>query len=205
MADEPTPSDAPVIDPPAPEPTPAPAPAPDGLGDAGKAAIKAERARAAKAEREAKELKARLEEFEAQTQTEAEKLIAAARKEAAAEATSAANKRIIRAEVKALAAGRLSDPADAVAFLDLDQFEVDGDGDVDVDAITSAIEALVEQKPYLAATAKGLGTGGGGARPQTPPQSDEDRIRELEAAGDIRAAMSLKNQGLLAALMNPSS
>jgi hypothetical protein len=79
---------------------------------------------------------------------------------------------------------------------------VSDDGEVDTEAIASAIDALVEAKPYLAATVRPLGTGGGGARPQTPAPSRADQIRELEAAGDIRAAMHLKNQGLAALMQN---
>lgn len=197
MADDPTPStDAPedppeAVDPPADPPAPDPT---DSLGDPGKAAIKAERDRARKAEREAKALAARLEELESANQTEAEKAVANARKEAIAEATSAANKRILRAEVKAAAAGLLSDPNDAIALLDLTQFEVGDDGDVDVDAITSAIEELVETKPYLAAKAQGFGTGGGGARPQSSPLTIEEQIAEAERSGDIRRSIALKNQ-----------
>ncbi|OZF00848.1 hypothetical protein CH300_20125 [Rhodococcus sp. 15-1154-1] len=62
-----------------------------------------------------------------------------------------ANQRILRSEVRALAAGKLADPADAIKFLDLDQFDVGNDGEVDQDDIADAIDDLVEKKPYLAA------------------------------------------------------
>jgi len=203
MADEPTPSDAPE-EPSEPEATvETPEPAEPTLGDAGKAAIKAERQRAAKAEREAKELRARLEAIEAENLTESEKAIAAARDEGRAEAMTSANERLLRAEVKAAAAGKLSDPADALALLDLSGFSVGDDGEVDPEAIESAIDALVDQKPYLAAGAKPgpTGTGGGGARPSTTPESIDQRIRAAEKSGDHRTALSLKNRGLAAALL----
>lgn len=73
------------------------------------------------------------------------------RREAETAAMAKANARIVRAEVKAAAAGRLNDPADALNFLDLSQFEVDDDGDVDADEIADAIAELVRTKPYLAA------------------------------------------------------
>jgi len=70
---------------------------------------------------------------------------------------------------------------------------------------SSAIEALGEQKPYLAATARtGLGTGGGGARPQTAPLGLEQQIAALEAKGEYLAAMPLKTQ-LLAERMFTNS
>lgn len=123
-----------------------------------------------------------------------------ARRKAETDAVAKANGRILRAEVKAAAAGKLADPADAYKFLDLDQFEVDDDGNVDSDEVADAIDELIKNKPYLAAaTAKRFqGTGDGGAarkasRPKqltradlksmTPEQidkaSDEGRLDDL--------------------------
>lgn len=86
-----------------------------------------------------------------------------------------ANSRILRSEVRAAAAGKLADPADAIKFLDLDQFDVGEDGDVDQDEIADAIDELVEKKPYLAAhrgeqkkrNPKGDRRQGGGGRDAT--------------------------------------
>jgi hypothetical protein len=75
---------------------------------------------------------------------------AEARQETLTEATTAANARIVKAEVIAAAAKKLQDPSDAVAHLDLDQIEVDEDGNVDRKAIDAAIDDLVKTKPYLA-------------------------------------------------------
>ncbi len=115
---------------------------------------------------------------------------------------SAANERVLRAEIKVVAAGKIADPADAIALLDLSEFEIGDDGSVDTEAITSAIDALVEAKPYLVGTTRPLGTGGGGARPQTPAPTRDQQISELESAGDIRGAMRLKNQALAALMTN---
>ena len=60
--------------------------------------------------------------------------------------------KILRAEIKAAAAGRFNDPADAYRFLNLEQFEVTEDGDVDSGEIETAIKSLLEEKPYLAKT-----------------------------------------------------
>ncbi|MGW2260280.1 hypothetical protein ACWCXE_21060 [Streptomyces sp. NPDC001780] len=94
----------------------------------------------------------------------------AVRRQAETEALAKANARIVRAEVKAAAAGKLADPADAHRFLDLDQLEVDADGNVDPDEIAEAIDNLIKSKPYLAAaTAKRFqGTGDGGAARKAP-------------------------------------
>ena len=56
----------------------------------------------------------------------------AARKEQAVkdEALAAANQRILKAEVRAAASGKLTDPADALRYLDLSKFTVTDDGGV---------------------------------------------------------------------------
>lgn len=73
------------------------------------------------------------------------------RAEAEAAAITKANTRILRAEVRAAATGRLQDPEDALAFLDLSQFEVDEDGAVDGDDVRTALDDLLARKPHLAA------------------------------------------------------
>lgn len=184
-----------------PEAPPAPAASDDEpLGEPGKAALKAERARAAKAEKELKKLRDEAAAREAEAMSESEKAIAAAKAEGVSEATAAANRRIVRSEVKALAAKKLNDPADAVAMLDLDQFEVDGDGEVDEAAITAALDALVAAKPYLAASPRsgGAGDADGGAR--TPPPGAgtlDDQIKDAEKAGDMALARKLKTSMLM--------
>lgn len=89
------------------------------------------------------------------------------RADAAREAQDKANLRIVRSEVKALAASKFADPADAVALLlandQLSKFDVDDDGNVDEDEINEALDELLEKKPHLAATAKGAKKFTGGA------------------------------------------
>lgn len=161
MPEDPTPT-------PDPEPTPDPTPESDpddGLGDAGKKALAAERAAAKAAEKRAKAAEAELAKLREATATDSEKALAAAKAEGAAEALVTAHRMILTAEVKAAAAGVLQDPDDAVRLLDLDGFEVGGDGVVDVKAITREVEALAKAKPYLAAGAKPAPLPGGGATP----------------------------------------
>lgn len=197
--DPPVDPETPPADPPSEDPPPV------DLGDAGKAAIKAERDRAKAAEAALKKLQKEHEELRAANQTDAERALEEARAEGrqaaldeAADLRATAHRRILEAEVIRAAAGKLADPADAVRLLDL---EVPDDGEVDTEAIEAAIAELVDQKPYLAATVR-QGSGGGGARPAGEPPSVEQQIRDLEAKGDHRAARALKNQGLRAALLN---
>lgn len=128
------------------------------LGDKGEKALEAWKTRAREAEKEAKrakDLETELQQFRDRDKTEQERAIEKARKEAGdaagQAATAKANARILRAEIKAAAGGKLADPADAVRLLDLDDFEVNDDGDVDDKAIAAAIDALLADKPYLAA------------------------------------------------------
>ncbi|GAA5198548.1 hypothetical protein [Microbacterium jejuense] len=65
-----------------------------------------------------------------------------------------ANDRILRSEIRAAATGKLADPADAVLFLNLDDFTVTEEGSVDNDAIEEAISDLLTRKPHLAAKAE---------------------------------------------------
>lgn len=127
----------------------------DDLGDKGKRALDSMKSkwRTAKAEaRDAKAENARLKaEKENAGKPSAEQELAAARLEGQTAATQAANKRILRSEVKAAAAGKLANPALAVKLINLDSLEVDENGEVDEDAIAEAISELLEQDPYLAA------------------------------------------------------
>lgn len=152
--------------------------APAELGDPGKAALSAERKARAAAEREAKALKARLDELETANLSEVDRAIKEARDAATRDAMSAVNDRILRAEVKAMAGGKLADPSDAVNLIDLSQFPVDDDGNVDTKAIASAIDELVKAKPYLApAGARPAPLPGGGARPTPAGNPIDDALR----------------------------
>lgn len=90
--------------------------------------------------------------------------IDAAVKTATDEATRNANRRILQADVRSAATGKLANPADALLFIDLDKLDVGADGTVDPADIGEAIEDLLKARPYLAAQ--------GGAR--TPSASEVD-------------------------------
>ncbi|MGW7598123.1 hypothetical protein [Streptomyces antimycoticus] len=114
-----------------------------------------------------------------------------------------ANERIVRAEVKAAAAGKLADPADAYKFLDLSQFEVDADGALDADEVAEALDDLIQRKPYLAAqggtTKRFQGTADSGARKGTgrPAQLTEADVKRLSAEGKHAEIVKARDEGRL--------
>lgn len=146
----------------------------ESLGDAGKRALDAMKSKW-RAERDArKALEARIAELEGKSTAEP------------------ADMRVLRAEIKAAAVGKLADPADAYKFLDLESLDAD-----DTDAIAQAVDALLEAKPYLAAKpgSRFQGTGDGGAagtKPVLPQLTREDlknmtpaQINEAKRAGQL--------------------
>lgn len=143
----------------------------DDLGDAGKAAIDRMKTQRNAAKAEARQWKALASEFgvssvdelrerlggkaKPKADTDGDKLDAdQIRRDARREAQQSADTRIIRAEIKAAAGGKLADPSDAVRLLDLSHFELDDNGDLDEDEVADAIADLLRRKPYLAAGSK---------------------------------------------------
>ena len=160
----------------------------DHLGDKGKQALDRMKAERNELRRELRELKAKHEPPEP--------------------AEAAADKRfidkILRAEIRAAAAGKLHDPADAYRFLDLEHFEVSGDGEVDLDEINVAITDLLEKKPYLRIDAEPRrvrGSAAQGVRKDSGPrQLTETDLARLSPEETV-AAM---NKGLLNNLLGVS-
>ncbi|OII64598.1 hypothetical protein BJP40_19860 [Streptomyces sp. CC53] len=155
------------------------------LGDAGKKALASMKGKWRTERDKRRALEQRLAEKDRGDDTDQ------VRRQAEAEALSKANARIIRAEVKAAAAGKLADPADAYRFLDLDQFEVDDDGNVDSDEVAEAIDDLIKSKPYLAAaTAKrfqGTGDGGAARKASRPKQLTRADLKSMSPEAIDRA------------------
>ena len=110
--------------------------------------------------------KEELDRLKAEGQSEQEKAIAKARKEAGDEARSQertkAETLILKAKVEAAAGVKFADPADAVTLLDLSGLTVGENGEVDKAAIDKRLDDLLEKKPYLKAGAAGNGNGGAG-------------------------------------------
>ncbi|MFH8593097.1 hypothetical protein [Streptomyces rimosus] len=92
---------------------------------------------------------------------------------------------LVRAEIRAAAAGRLRDPADALALVDAAALAGKG-GDIDTAAVAAAVDQLVKDKPYLAAeSARAWGDVGAGPREdagEPEPATPLDRLRQ--AYGD---------------------
>lgn len=187
------------------------------LGPAGEKALNAEKekrrteaARRRAAERERDELKAEAERLrkaaerakpkpdQPDTAVDAEEI----RRQAEADATAKANARVLRAELRAAATGKLADPNDALQFLNLDQFEVGDEGVADAGELADAIDDLLTRKPYLAASSNPAkrfqGGADGGKRGRTTEKTLDQQIRDAEQAGDMGLAITLKNQKLLA-------
>lgn len=162
---------------------PAAVPAVDGLGDAGKAAIAAERERANNAEKALKALQKERDQLAEASQTEIEKAIAAARKEAAVETSKGYQSKILNAEIRAQAAGKFSNPRLAARLLDLDADEVfDASGDPDAKKIAKAIDdflALEENAGLKAgASSRPAGDADAGKGGSAPSTNMNDYIRQ---------------------------
>lgn len=139
----------------------------DALGDKGKKALDTMKAERKQAREEAAAEKARADALQAKLEgKEAEYTAAQEAQKVRDEAIAAANTRILNAEFRAAAAGKLNDPADALRYIETSDFEVSQDGAVDGAAIAKAVEDLIAEKPYLAAQSgkRFQGTADGGAR-----------------------------------------
>ena len=177
-------------------------PGAEALGDAGKRALdtmKAARNAARDAERKAKAdlaaLQAQIDGNEAKHQQELEA------QRITDEALAAANLRIKKAELRAAATGKLSDPNDAQTFISLDAIEVDDEGNVDRTALDAAVAELLTKKPYLAAQggSRFQGAADGGARngDPRPQQLTEADVKKLSAEGRHAEIVKAKEEGRL--------
>lgn len=173
---------------------------PEGLGDAGKQAIDRMKTKWTTERDKRKALEAELEKLRAPKSDGDEPDIEAIRREAATQAVAAANERILKAEVRAAAAGKLADPADALRLMDMSQFEVDSEGNVDAQEITEAIDSLLESKPYLSAQSvrRFQGSADGGARKgnRAGAQLTHDDLKGMTPEAIVKA----KAEGRLADL-----
>ncbi|MEU9047499.1 MULTISPECIES: hypothetical protein [unclassified Kitasatospora] len=92
---------------------------------------------------------------------------------------------LARAEVRAAAAGKFRDPADALALVDLAAL-AGSDGTVKPEAVTAALDKLIQEKPYLSASAEPGRWGDVGAGPRetadAEPASPYERLRRVQRA-----------------------
>jgi len=144
------------------------------LGDAGKKALQEERAARKAAERELADLRQEVSRLRRSNAAVKDVDLDAIKSEIRQEF----DQRLLAAEIKAVAAGRLADPADAMRYGDY--FE--GLSADDSSGIKSAIDRLLKEKPYLAvqdAGPKPWGDVGSGPReaPADPePSNPQERL-----------------------------
>jgi hypothetical protein len=149
------------------------------LGDAGKKALQEERDARKAAEKRAKKAEDAAEALRNRDKSEDEKKLDEAKKAGRAEADAANNARLVKAELRALAAtAKMRDPRDAIAQLSdhLDDIEVD-DGEVDSKALQKLLDDLKKNKAYLFDDGKsgtthqdaGIGGTGGDGAPTVAP------------------------------------
>jgi hypothetical protein len=209
----PDPAAPPAVTPPATPPEVDPAGA-DALGDAGKRALDAMKAERNQAKADAAALKAQFEALQAQVsgrEAEHKATVEAQRiqNEARTEADKRANERILKAEVRAAAAGKLADPADALRYIDLSSFEVKDDGDTDAAAIAKAVEDLIASKPYLAAATApkwpNIDANRNGNPPGKAPQLTAEDVKKLYAEKKYDEVETARKEGRLANLLGSTS
>lgn len=172
-------------------------PGSEHLGDPGKKALETMKAERKTARDEAAQAKADLAALQAKVAgKEAEHAAELERQKVHTEALGKANEKILKAELRAAGAGKLADPADALRFLDLSEFEVGTDGEVDQTAVNAAIDALLTNKPYLAAQGGKRFQGGadGGPRNEVDTKTIDDEIAEATKAGNLQRVIALKQK-----------
>jgi hypothetical protein len=174
-------------------------PGDDGLTAGGRRALEAERQAAKRARDEARPWRALAKELGIKSPDEIRTLLRKGDKQqpevdpdeiaskARQEVMGVANKRIVRSEVRALAADDFADADDAARFLDLDEYDVDDDGNVNSRQIKADLKDLLARKPHLAKPSKKIdlenGPRGGRGR---APMSMDDRIRQASGRGSRR-------------------
>lgn len=101
------------------------------------------------------DIKAELEKVKAETQSDQEKALEAARKEAREEVMGDANRRLINAEARALAAETgWHYPQDAHRYIDASTVKVNDDGTIDAESVKNALAKATEDRPALLKTAE---------------------------------------------------
>ena len=163
-------------------------------------ALQAER----KAHREAERARKAAEQALADKDKPAEEAaLDQARRQAREEAMSAANVRLVRAELKAALAGKVANPAIALRLIDASEIGVTDEGDVDEDAVAAAVANLLDEAPELAVKGTRFpngadqGANGKGAAPQQLTQTDiesmtPEQIVEARKAGRLNKLLGVE-------------
>lgn len=181
----------------------------DELGDKGKQALDRMKAERTAAKNEARDAKRELADFKAaealKSKPADEQALEAAKAEARTEANKRANDRILRADLRAAATGKLADPTDAALYLNLDDFTVTDDGETDSDALNDAITDLLTRKPHLAAAKQtrfdGSADQGAKGKESKATQLSAEDIKGWSAARIVEA----QNAGRLDVMLGKST
>lgn len=150
-----------------------------------------------------RKLKEATEALSAKDKAPEEQALDAARREAREEVLSAANARLVRAELKAELIGKVSNPAAALRLIDASEIEVSGDGDVDSSSVASAVAALLAEVPELAvksARFQGGADQGAKNKPAEPGQLTQadlqklspEQINEARRTGRLNTLLGIK-------------
>lgn len=162
------------------------------LGDAGKKALDAMKAQRNAERDKRKAIETELENLRREAALKdkpaEEAALERVRQDALKEATSKANERILKSEVRAEAKGKLSDPEDAFRYLDISKFEVDANGNFDQTEIAEAINDLLTKKPYLAAKGANQVTFDTGAgKPAPKGQITREQLKGMKSSEIVAA------------------
>ena len=163
------------------------------LGDGGKAALEAERKARKAAEKQARDAQAQLDKLADANQSEQERAIAKAVKEATdaakAEVTNDFRSKLLNAEIRAQAAGKFANPDLATRVLDIDADDVFDDDGIKKDAVSKAVDdflALDANAGLKADPSNGrpvgdadAGKGAGASGAQSPEQAHNDWLLGL--------------------------
>lgn len=163
-------------------------PGAEALGEPGKRALNAMKQERNAERDKRKELEQRIAELEQKTSAPDPRI----------------DRRLIRAELKAAAAGKFHDVSDLFANVDLTQFEVNADGEVDTSKVNAAIEDVLKRKPHLAASKRpkfeGTADNGAAGRESGPSQltradlkgKSPEWIAKAKAEGRLNTLLGIK-------------
>lgn len=149
-----------------------------------------------------KQKAAQFDQAEEANKTELQKAVDRAEKaeEAAKAANARADATLRRAAIMAEAASQNAADADTVVALlaAVDSIIIEGDG-ITVKGAKEAVAKLLKDKPFLvkAEGPKTPGNSGGGEFGGNDGKTTAEKIREAEAKGDHKTALSLKTRGLI--------
>lgn len=159
-------------------------PGEESLGDPGKKALDAMKAERKAALDRAKDAEARADAMTAKLEgREKEYEAEQAARKVEGDALAKANQRILSAEVRSAAKGKMQNPELVGKLIDTTDFEVGSDGEVDASAINAAIDGLIAQYPALAVQdgRRFTGTPDSGVRNAPPAQLSANDLDNMSA------------------------